>query len=123
LRLAPTALLCPSNLKSVAKQYILQCCIQTSTDSPDSIYYLVCCAFISRDLKALFPSSAAPYLDAVESNRLAWGFVDEALERRGRCGVSTGSVRDIFRDGSVEREVTEKEAKSRDKDAIRQYRQ
>ena len=60
-----------------------------------------------RDLSRLFPSSPSPYLAAVERNRLGWSFVDAALERRGRNGRSTGSVRSIFRDGSVDREVAE----------------
>ena len=60
-----------------------------------------------RDLSRLFPSSPSPYLEAVERNRLGWSFVDAALERRGRNGRSTGSVRSIFRDGSVDREVAE----------------
>ena len=66
----------------------------------------------NRDLSKLFPSSPSPYLEAVERNRLGWTFVDEALERRGRNGRSTGSVRNIFRDGSVDREVAEVLAKN-----------
>ena len=51
--------------------------------------YLDASLSLARDLSRLFPSSPSPYLEATERNRLAWTFVDEALERRGRDGEST----------------------------------
>ena len=63
------------------------------------------CTFLpARDLFQLFPAEASSPLRAAQNNRELWGRAHEALERRGRNGV-TGNVRDIFRDDSVEREV------------------
>lgn len=50
--------------------------------------------------------AAGPYRQA-ESNRVLWGRAHQALERRGRGNGVAASVRDIFRDESIEREVVQ----------------